>query len=383
MEPELYEIDATGTEDEVIEREWKWAQDRQRVSLWHVVAPLVRVIVALVVAMGTKRASEALARAKAVFAPVDVEKELKRLVDGIRAEPPPAALRTWLGPLVEDRARLAREVERLTRERAHDEARAQKLYLGGTATLEGVISERDLARAEVARLTSDRDNLRSEVSMLAGGLNDIFGEGAHPAPREALEQVSGLVRRLRTASPGEAWDRLCNAIGCLRGWPDEAIADAVKAFDAYRAAVERGQKRDVCDRCSGSGEEPGTASERDCSKCGGCGSVPAVEPLTEDEKREAHRFGKVTGIGFAHAQEAIAETKAKRAAEAREPTPMREEPIDAEDLWTDYRTERPHLTASDRLAFLEGVAAARRTATPPRAMREPLPLPPTLNAGTA
>lgn len=35
--------------------------------------------------------------------------------------------------------------------------------------------------------------------------------------------------------------------------------------------------------------------------------------------------------------------------------------VDAEDLWADYRTERPHMTIADRVAFLAGVEAGRRT----------------------
>ena len=35
--------------------------------------------------------------------------------------------------------------------------------------------------------------------------------------------------------------------------------------------------------------------------------------------------------------------------------------VDAEDLWTDYRTGRPHMTIADRVAFLAGVEAGRRT----------------------
>lgn len=41
--------------------------------------------------------------------------------------------------------------------------------------------------------------------------------------------------------------------------------------------------------------------------------------LTEDEEREAYRFGKVTGIGFAAGKEAIRETKARRQADAAQP----------------------------------------------------------------
>ena len=39
------------------------------------------------------------------------------------------------------------------------------------------------------------------------------------------------------AGYGAAWERLANAIGCLRGWPDEQVRDAVDTFDATEAAL--------------------------------------------------------------------------------------------------------------------------------------------------
>ena len=127
----------------------------------------------------------------ALLAPVDVEAEVNALLGAMRGVPPSCAadVAGVVRPLVTDRARLAREVERLECEATH------------LATVAAI------HRAEVARLTAQADEVRAEVSMLVGGLNDIFGKGAHPAPREALEQVAGLVRRLRFAAPGEARDR--------------------------------------------------------------------------------------------------------------------------------------------------------------------------------
>jgi len=116
-------------------------------------------------------------------------------------------------------------------------------------------------------------------------------------------------------------------------------------------------------------------------------ALPA--PLTEDHiARCAHDLWRCAAawdpdarlLGDLTARE-IAEV-ARRATRAPAPLTMTaavtdpEDPIDAEDLWTDYCTERPHVTASDRLAFLEGVGAARRTAT------RPAPAPSTM-AGTA
>ncbi len=233
---------------------------------------------------------------------------------------------------------------------------------GGLGKDEPLVGRWERAQVEtypeqVKRLQVDGDRaesvLRSTATALAVRLRDA---------RDKAKQCEAALRAAGEDVPWRghtaAWERLCNAIGCLRGWPDEDIREVVDAFDAVNPV-----RRYVT---------PTTTVDVD-----GLSAIVA-------EKAAQHAPDVIgQALTVASGAQAIAEAKAKRAAEVREPTPMREEPIDAEDLWTDYRTERPHLTASDRLAFLEGVAAARRTATPPRAMREPLPLPPTLNAGTA
>lgn len=344
MEPELYELDVSGDELEVIEREGQKAYGRfwsiGRDGYTEMVAPLVRTIIALVVAVGAKSVREAVARAKGLLDPVNA------------------------------------------------------------------LAELGAARAEIARLAAAPGEARAAMIDAMNGASL-----AHAALSEAWSRYD---RTPRHAAPGETWEA-ARKIALDEIAKERSVAAdsgdrmAVTYLDWAAKHITEEMARRVLAAVGPRGTVPTIAQLEYTATASTSQPVTvAVEPLTEDEKREAHRFGKVTGIGFARAQEAIAETKAKRARRAvpasadvarlrailaaapcldaqqtetvREIvgrlTPLmaaesaREEAIDAEDLWADYRTERPHLTALDRLAFLEGVAAARRTATPPQALTE-------------
>ena len=234
----------TGPEDEVMEREaekarGRWADPLGVVFSWaHVIAPLVRIILALLAALGVQSVREALRRikenddtlaelrrslgvmrhnyetspmtklageiaaamgmsdapigevverARRLFAPVDVEGDVTRLVEGITqaAEAPRIAVRTWITPLVEDHARLRREIE-LEREKTRS-LRIDKETLRQTF---------DTACEQIATMRAGRVEADAiEVAALRAGRDEALAD---------VERLTQEVKQLRQEPPQEA-----------------------------------------------------------------------------------------------------------------------------------------------------------------------------------
>ncbi len=86
--------------------------------------------------------------------------------------------------------------------------------------------------------------------------------------------------------------------------------------------------------------------------------APAADASLEARAKNAARVYDSCGNDATDSSDEQAWLAVVRAVDASRPASPA---FDAEDLWTDYRTERPHMTIADRVAFLAGVEAGRRT----------------------
>ena len=183
--------------------------------------------------------------------------------------------------------------------------------------IEGCAKALDAAEAEAcAREAARRDGLDREVESLRAAIEEITGPQATDVERiDALAKAwKPTEEQIKAQAHARADD-----LGRLVALQDEAeslradVARLRQAFDGVRLAW------------------------RD--------SVTALSDAWQRAEKHASENAPPSTTAQAH---------------PRAPLPE----VDAEDLWTDYRAGRGTVFASDRKAFLAGVAAGRRTRAP-------------------
>ncbi len=244
---------------------------------------------------------------------------------------------TWARLASDERA--AREADMLPlvrearREQASAHAEIERLTKQGSALYGGLCE----ASATVERLTREREELLTEARESTNTIGELRGEQASrpaPLPPSTLDRdyLGRLVRGVWIAwareqpNPKDSW---------LVPW--EGLAESDKEVD-----------RRIGERLA---EEGRAAEASDCAH---------LVSEAWDSVSSGDDAGEVIG-GLHAAIRARIEIAGPRPSAT--PAPLPDE-IDAEDLWTDYRTEREHVGPADRVAFLAGVDAGRRTRPP-------------------